>query len=53
MPRTATVTAVVAVDTFVLDREQFLDSIGAHARSTVVAETVASARMAADVRAPA
>ena len=53
VPRTATVTAVDAVDTFVVDREQFLDSIGAHARSTVVAETVASARMAADARAPA
>ena len=53
VPRTATVTAVDAVDTFVVDREQFLDSIGAHARSTVVAEAVASARMAADVRAPA
>ena len=53
VPRTATVTAVDAVDTFVVDREQFLDSIGAHARSTVVAEAVASARMAADARAPA
>ena len=38
VPRTATVTAVDAVETFVVDREQFLDSIGAHARSTVVAE---------------
>ena len=53
VPRTATVTAVDAVDTRVVDREQFLDSIGAHARSTVVAESVASARMAADARAPA
>ena len=53
VPRTATVTAVDAVDTLVVDREQFLDSIGAHARSTVVAEAVASSRMAADARAPA
>ena len=53
VPRTATVTAVDAVDTLVVDREQFLDSIGAHARSTVVAEDVASARMAADARAAA
>ena len=53
VPRTATVTAVGAVDTLVVDREQFLDSIGSHARSTTVAETVASDRMAADARAAA
>ena len=53
VPRTATVTAVGAVDTLVVDREQFLDSIGSHARSATVAETVASDRMAADARAAA
>ena len=46
-------TAVDAVDTLVVDREQFLDSIGAHARSATVAEAVASDRMAADARAAA
>jgi len=53
VPRTATVTATGVVDALVIDREQFLDSIGAHARSAGLAEAAASDRIAADARAPA
>ena len=51
VPRTATVTACETVDALVIDRDQFLDSIGAHARSARVAEAAASDHLAADARA--
>jgi CRP-like cAMP-binding protein len=50
VPRTASITAVEPVDALIIDREQFLDGIGAHARSARAAEAVASDRMAADAR---
>jgi hypothetical protein len=44
-PRTATVRAAEAVHLVVVDRADFLDSVGAHPRCTHTAHTVAEARM--------
>jgi len=46
-PRTATVRALTPVTALALAREDFLDSIGAHARSTRAAEAVVVERLAA------
>jgi hypothetical protein len=46
-PRTATVRAVTPVTALALAREDFLDSIGAHARSSRAAEAVVVERLAA------
>jgi hypothetical protein len=45
VPRTATVTALGAVTTLGMQREDFLAGIGAHARSAVAAETVVTDRL--------
>ena len=46
-PRTATVRAATEVRALALDREDFLDGVGAHARSARVAEAVVAERLAA------
>ncbi len=46
-PRTATVRAVTPVRALALEREDFLDGIGAHARSARAAEAVVVERLAA------
>ena len=48
VPRTASVTAVGTVTALVIEREQFLAGVGAHARSSDAAENVAGERLAAD-----
>jgi Cyclic nucleotide-binding domain/Major Facilitator Superfamily len=50
VPRTASITAAEPVQALLIDRAEFLDGIGAHARSTRAAEAVASDRIAADAR---
>jgi predicted MFS family arabinose efflux permease len=47
VPRTATVTAATDVETLEMRREDFLEGIGAHARSAGIAEAVAAERLRA------
>jgi hypothetical protein len=51
VPRTATVTAVGPVTTLTIARDHFLAGVGAHARSTGAAESIAREHLEADVRA--
>ncbi len=48
VPRTASVTAVGAVTTLAIGREQFLSGVGGHPRTTHAADTVVADRLAAD-----
>ena len=49
IPRTATVTTVGPVRALVIEREQFLASVGTHPRSVIAAEAIAEDRLAADL----
>jgi MFS family permease len=53
VPRTATVTAVGPVAALVIDREQFIAGVAAHARCTGAAQAVAHARLEENARAAA
>ncbi|HVF78818.1 MAG TPA: MFS transporter [Solirubrobacteraceae bacterium] len=46
--RTGTVRALGSVTALVIERDQFLAAVGAHARSAAAAETVATTRLTAD-----